>query len=79
MPRHELRMRQTARIVGETDVVFDIRSDGLKLGEVHISQGGIDWWPRNSKVHYHRLTWEQFSGLLEERPKRRSNPKAAGA
>lgn len=72
MPAHEIRMHQTVRLVGPVDMVYEVsnKREG-KLGELHISQGGVDWWPKDAKVHYHRCTWEQLRDVLEERPVRR--------
>ena len=53
----------TTKVVLHADVVFEIRSDGEKLGELRISKGTIDWAPSNAKVPYRR-SWEQFDRLM---------------
>lgn len=58
-------MRQTARVVGNSDVTFVIHSDGEKLGELLISRGTVDWWPAHSKTRRASLSWEQFARLME--------------
>lgn len=67
MARHEVEMAiPTTKIVLHADVVFEIRGDGDKLGDLHVSQGGIDWYPRSSQIPS-TLTWEQFDRIMEER------------
>ena len=61
-------MKQTTRLVGKVDVVFDVWSSGEKLGQMRLSKGGVDWWPKNSKRNYHRGTWEQVRDVLEQLP-----------
>ncbi len=66
MARHEVEMNiPTTKMVLHADVVFEVRSDGEKLGELRVSQGTIDWSPR----HAHNptsLTWEQYDRLMSE-------------
>ena len=60
MPRHEVEMSiPTTKMVMHADVVFEVRSDGEKFGELRISQGGIDWLPANARIPAKR-TWEQL-------------------
>jgi len=66
MARHDVEMRiPTTKMVLHADVVFEVRSDDEKLGELHVSQGSIDWYPRSSKKP-RRLRWEQFDRLMDE-------------
>ena len=72
MATHNIEMKQTARLVGNVDVVFVVSSDdGGKLGELHLSKGGVDWWPKNSKKYFHRYSWEKFCRLIESEPAKR--------
>jgi len=49
MPRHDVEMSiPTTKMVLHADVVFEVRSDGEKLGTLHISQGTIDWFPASA-------------------------------
>ena len=67
MPRHDVEMSiPTTKMVLHADVVFEIRADGEKLGELRVSQGTIDWYPRRVQ-HGVSLTWEQFDQLMEQR------------
>ena len=66
-------MHQTVRLVGKTDVVYEVFTDGEgKIGELRISKGAVDWWPRDSKKQYHRCTWEKLRSFMEELPSRRT-------
>ena len=55
----------TTKVVLSADVVFEIRSDDDKLGELRISRGTIDWAPSKAKIPV-RLTWGQFDRLMRE-------------
>ncbi len=67
MPRHDVEMViPTTKVVQHADVVFEVRSDEDKLGELRVSQGGIDWFPRHAQIPA-TLTWEQFDHLMQER------------
>jgi hypothetical protein len=66
MPTHEIEMQQTVRVVGNADVSFVVHADGDKLGELRVSRGTIDWWPRNSKSRHTSLTWERFAKVMED-------------
>ena len=67
MPKHDVEMSiPTSKVVLHADVVFEVRSDGEKLGELRVSQGGVDWLPGNAK-NSAKLTWERFNRLMEER------------
>ncbi len=65
MPNHDVDMSiPTTKMVLHADVVFEVRSDGEKYGELRISQGGIDWLPANARIPAKR-TWEQFDRDME--------------
>ena len=67
MPKHDVEMSiPTTKVALSADVVFEIRSDDEKLGELGISRGTIDWAPTNAKIPI-QLTWEQFDRLMRER------------
>ena len=66
MPRHDVDMSiPTSKVVLHADVVFAVRSDGEKFGELHVSQGGIDWFPANAQIPA-KLSWEQFDRLMRD-------------
>lgn len=72
MAKHEIRMDQSLRDLGKVDVVLQVVIDGSKRGELRLSKGGVDWWPRNSKRVKHTVTWTKLAELLETTPSRRS-------
>jgi hypothetical protein len=66
MPRHDVEMKiPTTKVVLHADVVFEVRSDDEKLGELHVSQGSIDWYSRSSKKPT-RLRWERFDQVMHD-------------
>jgi hypothetical protein len=58
-------MTQTVQLVGRSDVVFEVFMDGMKRGELRLSKGGIDWWPRKAKTNVKTKTWTQLADFLE--------------
>jgi hypothetical protein len=67
MARHDVEMRiPTTKMVLHADVVFEVRSDDEKLGELRISQGSIDWFRGKAKTGV-KLSWEQFDQLMAQR------------
>jgi hypothetical protein len=64
MSTHVIEVELPAKVVLHKDVRFTIKSDGAKLGELHISKGAVDWWPANKKSKV-SFTWERFARLLE--------------
>lgn len=69
MASHDVEMQQTVQLVGKVDVVFVVSSSQEgKLGQLQLSKGGIDWWPKRSKKRYHSCTWEQLRDFLESLP-----------
>ena len=71
MAKHDIRMDQSLRDLGKVDVVLHVVIDGAKRGELHLSKGGVDWWPRSSKHIKHTWTWSNLADLLENGPTRR--------
>ena len=66
MPAHDVEMSiPTTKVVLHADVVFEIRSDDEKLGELHVSKGSIDWYASNARIPV-KLTWEQFDRLMRD-------------
>jgi hypothetical protein len=67
LPKHDVEMSiPTTKMVLHADVVFEVRSDEEKLGDLHVSQGSIDWYPRNARQPT-TMTWEQFDRFMQER------------
>lgn len=66
MPVHDVEMEMPRKVIVNADVVFAVKSDGEKLGELRVSKGTIDWRPAN-KQRIVALTWEQFDKLMRDR------------
>jgi hypothetical protein len=66
MATHDIEIEIPPRLVLHKDVSFVIKSDGLKLGELRISKGTIDWRAGNKRKVV-SLTWEQFDKLMRGR------------
>ncbi len=66
MPNHDIEMSiPTTKVVLHADVVFEIRSDDEKLGELRVSKGSLDWYPANAKIPI-KLRWERFDRVMRE-------------
>ena len=63
MSEHTVRVTQPAREVVNADYSFEIFSDGEKLGQLDISKGTADWWPRSAQSAT-GISWEDFAHLL---------------
>jgi hypothetical protein len=62
-------MHQTVRLVGKVDFVFVVsNAEEGNLGELHLSKGGVDWWPSGARTYFHRCSWEGLRDFLEKRP-----------
>ena len=62
---HKITMHQPREHLLGSDVIFIVKKDGLKIGELHISKGNLMWWPKNSKIRKYRVRWSQIANLLE--------------
>lgn len=65
MPYHDIEVQLPPRVVHNTDVRFVIHSDGVKLGELLVSRGSIDWLPASFAAPF-ELAWERFDELMRE-------------
>jgi len=66
MATHSISMKQPEEVVLGKDVIFLIKRDGRKLGELHVSKGNLEWVPAGSKAKTYRLRWAQVATLFEE-------------
>lgn len=69
MATHDVSFKIPPKFVLANDVVFDIKSDGSKIGSLLISKGNIEWKPANNSVKKRRLTWEKFAQVMESEGK----------
>lgn len=57
---------QTQKVkVGRTDVIFTVREDRSKLGDLHISKGAAVWFPANAQKGY-KVSWRELAAFMEE-------------
>ena len=67
MASHDVVMSQPSDHVVRSDIKFRIKVNGEKLGELHISKGNIEWWPKGNKKNKLRLSWSKFAEIFEEK------------
>ncbi len=65
MATHDVTIDLPTRFVLRQDVTFVVWSDDVKLGELQVSKGSIDWLPGNGRGRY-RMRWEKFNELMKE-------------
>lgn len=65
MPDHTIKLSQPTVELGRQDYVFHVHVDGEKVGELHVSEGGLDWWPRSAKAKKRVKSWEQLRRFME--------------
>ncbi len=64
MATHDVTVDLPTRFVLRSDVTFVVRSDDVKLGELQVSKGSIDWLPGNGRTCA-RMRWEKFNDLMK--------------
>jgi hypothetical protein len=64
MPVHRIEMSQPSKTVLHRDVTFEIFSGNVKLGEMKISKGNLEWTSRSHQKSK-RITWERLADLLD--------------
>ncbi len=65
VPEHRVEIVQPPKQVINSDFTFFVYSDDVKLGELRISKGTVDWRPGRGK-NIVRKSWEQFARLMED-------------
>lgn len=69
MAQHEVNFNVPDRPLAHADIIFTVRQDEEKFGELRISKGGVVWYPRN-KVLGFKLNWEQLDRLARKHGRR---------
>ena len=67
MAKHDVSFEIPAKFALAKDVVFDIKSDGVKLGTLLISKGNVEWKPSKAVTTKYRMSWEKFAQFMESR------------
>ena len=65
MPTHDVYGTLPFALLGKKDAFFEIYQDGKKLGTITISQGNIQWYPRNAKKPY-TIGWSHFDKMIKK-------------
>ncbi len=62
---HDIETTIPTKPLINVDATILIRSDGAKLGELHISKGTADWRSKNKNT-LKAISWERFPKLMDE-------------
>lgn len=54
----------------EKAIVFEATGKSGKLGELHVSSGGLRWYPKSSKKGHHFADWQRFAEIIESKVKK---------
>lgn len=73
MPQHEVGLHLPGTAILKSDAQFVVYSDGVLLGRLLVSKGGIDWWPANNKKVHYVMGWERFARAMLKGRKRPSS------
>ncbi len=63
MAEHEIQITLPRKALMNVDAKILIKSEGKKLGELHISKGTVDWKAKGKKQAKY-FTWERFAEVL---------------
>jgi hypothetical protein len=63
---HKIVVKQPDWEVQNKDLIIKVTGGEGKLGEIHLSKGGIEWVPSGNSVNLKRMTWADFAWLMEE-------------
>jgi hypothetical protein len=63
---HLIKFRLPEIELNSRNLVFEVSLDAKKMGELHISEGGLDWWPRGARTRKCTKTWKQLRDFMEE-------------
>jgi hypothetical protein len=66
---HEVKITKLPELnVAKEDIEFAIWKDGKKLGELHLSQGGLEWYPAHQsqkRSGFRNMDWGVFARVME--------------
>ena len=54
------------RLLGNSDIVFEIKNNNELLGRLKISRGTLRWAQKGNIEH--EVSWEQFANYMQRRP-----------
>ncbi len=61
--RHKVTFNIHDWTVPSKDIIFNVKSEGKKFGEIKISRGGVEWVPRSGKKGY-TMRWTKFDEVM---------------
>lgn len=61
---HKVSVDIPTQELGKADVIFTVKKDNSKLGQLHISHGAAVWFPSNKQFGY-KLSWAKLAELFE--------------
>jgi len=71
MARHQVTITRIPRmLVGGNDIVFEVKENETKLGDLRVSQGNLFWLPTGHNIG-RVLEWTQFDQIAKEHGRRR--------
>lgn len=62
---HRIELTLPTVELGRRDVVFAVFIDGEKQGELHVSEGAVDWWPRKASKRTFTKSWTELRHFME--------------
>ena len=65
MPDHRIELTIPTVELGRRDVIFAVFIDGEKQGELHVSEGAVDWWPRKASKRKFTKSWTELRDFME--------------
>jgi phage pi2 protein 07 len=55
--------------LNRADAVFAVARDGRKYGTLHVSNGAVVWFPRDTSYGY-KISWQKLHELMEKHARR---------
>lgn len=65
MAKHDVTFSVSERPIGGADLVIKIKKDSSVLGKLKISQGGIEWVPKDKSYGY-KVGWTAFDEQMKK-------------
>ncbi|MDO5056449.1 MAG: hypothetical protein Q4E06_03845 [Lautropia sp.] len=65
MASHNVKFTIPQRDLGKADVVFEVKRDGEKFGDLKVSNGSVVWFPKNAQQG-HRTSWTKLDEFFRE-------------
>lgn len=63
---HKITMEIPKRTITKEDVIFVVSKNSVKIGELLISKGNIEWWPAGKKRHGKKMSWRTLADQMEQ-------------